>query len=146
MSEFFIEVDKGEIVQRNVVAKYFNEMKKVDGSYKITIEQGKRRSGPQNRYFHSVLLTEFKNALTSVGYRIKDNEQAKDILKSMFLTRKVESQDENSKLPEVTMTRDTRKLTTKEMNELIEEVIQFCAEHMNYQIPLPNEDLRLGFE
>lgn len=141
MTEFFIDIENGGIVQKRLMRAKFCEL--IDGAYKIIIEKGKRRSLPQNAYLHYVMIPEFRKALISVGYRVKDDEQAKQIFKATFCTRHLDNENKDSDLPQVSLVRDTSTMSTKELSELFEEVIQFCAEHMNYQVPYPGEKLKL---
>lgn len=114
-----------------------------DGEVELTLKFKSKRSLRQNNYLHGTLIPEFRNALNSCGYRIKDNVMAKKILKTTFLTRHVENELTGEEIPYVL---DTSDLDKKQMSELVDEVIQFAAEHLNgYQIPYPNEDLELGF-
>jgi len=141
MTEFFIDIENGGIVQKRLMRAKFDEL--IDGAYKIIIEKGKKRSLKQNAYLHFILIPEFRKALNSVGYRVKDDEQAKQIFKATFCTRHIDNENKESDLPQVALVRDTSSMSTKELSELFEEVIQFCVEHMNYQIPFPGEKLML---
>lgn len=124
------------------IADLFAQLK--DGVYKLEAKTVSQRSLPQNAYLHGVLIPEFRNALNSVGYdEVKTDAQAKLILKSMFLT----TETVNHQTGEIIKyTRNTRDLTKEELTILIEEVIKFAVENMNYQIPFPNEQLMLQYE
>jgi len=109
------------------------------GTYKVTVESINKRSNLQNAYVHAVLIPEFKKALNEKGYAIRTDEQSKEILKAMFLKENIV----NEKTGEVIeSTRPTSSLSKAEMNVFIEDVIRFCAENMDYQIPYPNEQLK----
>lgn len=112
------------------------------GNYKITIEKSDKRTNPMNNYFHGVLVPEFKQALIGVGYdEIKTDDQAKEIIKRMFLTDRVTNSETGEVLE---YTKNTRDLTKEEMSNLFDEVIKFAAEKMDgYQIPYPNEQLNM---
>lgn len=115
-----------------------------DGKYEFSVSKVSKRSNPQNRYLHGVLIPEFRKALNSVGYgEVKTDEQAKLVMKSMFLTREFPS--ETGGKP-VHFVQDTSALTKEEMGVLIEEVIAFAAENLSYQIPYPGEVLTLNYE
>jgi len=114
-----------------------------DGIVEIALKHKKKRSIEQNSYLHAVLIPEFRKALNSVGYsEVKTDEQAKSIIKSMFLTRAVSN--ETGAAP-VHYVQDTSKLSKSEMAEFVDEVIKFCAENMSYIIPYPGEKLKLDY-
>lgn len=134
-----ISIEEGQIINPKPVRKLFNSLK--DGKYNVEITKISRRSNQQNRYLHGLLIPEFRRALNSVGYdEVKDDEQAKEIMKQMFLKRQVVNKDTGEVLEYVQQTRD---MTKEENNILIDEVIKFCAENMNYVIPYPNEQLTM---
>lgn len=108
-----------------------------DGIVEISLKHKKQRSLQQNKYLHCLLIPEFKNALNNVGYRIRTDEEAKMVLKSMFLTKDIPNEDTSAKA--IHYVQDTSKLSKEEMMVLVEEVIQFAAENMNYRIPYPGE-------
>lgn len=137
--EFIISSFKdGQLQNRTGLIKLFRSLK--DGRYEIAVTHISKRSGQQNRYLHGVLIPEFRKALNGVGYNeVKTDEQAKLIMKSMFLTREVS----NDKGEKVHFVQDTSALTKEEMSVLIEEVISFSAEHMSYTIPYPGEKMML---
>lgn len=93
-----------------------------------------------NAYLHGVLIPEFRKALNSVGYdEVKNDAQAKLIMKSMFLTDTITNKETGEV---ITYVKDTHELTTIEMSTLFDEVIKFAADEMSYVIPYPNEQLQ----
>lgn len=115
-----------------------------DGKWKVEISTLDKRSLAQNAYLHGILIPEFRNALVSVGYdEVKTDSQAKQIMKSMFLSAETVNKETGEMIKYVRKTSD---LTKEELNILIDEVIKFAAEHMNYQIPFPNEQVMMQFE
>lgn len=134
-----LTIRDGKPVNPDNVRKLFNQLK--EGKYNIDITRIDKRSNLQNRYLHGLLIPEFRKALNSVGYdEVKTDSQAKEIIKQMFLKRQVVKKDTGEVLEYVQQTRD---LTKEENNILIEEVIKFAAENMNYIIPYPNEQVEL---
>ncbi len=130
-----VHIRNGEITNRAAVAKWYKEMS--DGKHIWESSKCNKRSLPQNAYLHGVLIPEFKNALRSVAYdEVKTDEQAKEIMKRMFLVSSVVNKETGEVLEYV---KSTSELTKEEMSNLINEVIKFAAENMNYQIPFPNE-------
>lgn len=135
MKEIFVYKEYDQIKNRAAVKRFFDEMP--NGKNLLIQKKANKRTLPQNDYFHGVLFPEFKNALRSVGYdEVKTNEQAKEIVKKMFLVASVTNKETGEVLEYIKNTRD---LTTEEGTNLIDEVIKFAAENMNYQIPYPNE-------
>jgi hypothetical protein len=126
-------------VNGTAIRKFFDGLK--PGRYELSAKRLNKRSLQQNAYLHAVLIPEFRKALNEVGYNeVKTNEQAKLIMKSMFLTRSVEGAPGSKPVHYV---QDTHDLTKEEMSTLIDEVIQFAAENLNYVIPYPNEQTLL---
>lgn len=134
-----LTIRDGKPVNAENVRKLFNQL--TEGKYNVDITKIDKRSNQQNRYLHGVLIPEFRKALNSVGYdEVKTDSQAKEIMKQTFLKREVVNKETGGKLEYVQQTRD---LTKEENNILIEEVIKFCAENMNYVVPYPNEQVEL---
>lgn len=141
MTKNFIILTKSEDGKVNgaTINKFYDGLK--PGKYELSAKKLNKRSLPQNSYIHAVLIPEFRKALNEVGYgEVKTNEQAKMIMKSMFLTRSVEGAPGSKPVHYV---QDTHDLTKEEMGVLIDEVIRFAATEMNYQIPYPGEKLML---
>lgn len=112
-----------------------------DGKYIVERSRYNKRSNQQNRYLHGLLIPELKNALRYAGYdEVRTDEQAKDIMKNMFL--KVHTTNINTG-EVIEYTKHTSELTKAETNELIDAVIKFCAESLNYPIAYPNEQMNL---
>lgn len=104
----------------------------------------KPRSHQQNAYLHGVLIPCFREALNSVGYdEVKTDEQAKLIIKSMFLKRSVANIETGEVIEYI---QDTSALNTFEMATLYEDVWKFASEHLNYVIPGPGQQSELILE
>lgn len=139
MSSAIVHIRNHQIQNPKVVRQIFDDL--TDGRYLVEVSRKNKRTLPQNAYLHAVLIPEFKNALNSVGYdEVRTYEQAKSILKETFLKSHVVNEATGEALE---FTKDTHTLSKVEMMELIEEVIKFCADKMNYQIPFPNEQAKL---
>lgn len=134
-----LTIEDGKPVNGINVRRIFDKLK--DGKYNIDITRIDKRSNQQNRYLHGLLIPEFRKALNSVGYdEVKTDAQAKEIMKQMFLKRQTVNINTAEVLEYVQQTMD---LTKEENNILIDEVIKFCSENMNYIIPYPNEQVEL---
>lgn len=132
-----IHIRDGQIMNKSAVKRMFDQLQ--DGRYLASIESKNKRSLNQNAYLHGVLIPEFRFALNSVGYdEVKTDAQAKEIMKAMFCKRQVTNKETGEVLEYIQNTSD---MTREEMGILYDEVVKFCAENMNYIIPLPNEQL-----
>lgn len=121
--------------------KIKHDLKLADGRYLAKFSNKNNRTLPMNAYLHGVLIPEFRKALNSVGYdEVRNDDQAKKIIKSMFLVGNITNKETGEM---ISYTKDTHELTTLEMSTLFDEVIKFAAENMNYQIPYPNEQLTI---
>lgn len=116
-----------------------------DGDYTVEIKKYRKpRSQPQNAYLHGVLIPCFREALNEVGYdEVKNDEQAKLIMKSMFLRRSVTNKETGEVLEFI---QDTSALNTVEMATLYEDVWKFAAENLNYVIPSPNSQTEIDYQ
>ena len=95
----------------------------------ITIrEQKNRRSLNLNSYYWAVVVRLVSN---ETGY---DNEEAHEILKSMFLRTRYQI-----KGIWVDGMKSTTKLSNQEMTEYIEEIKRFASSSLGLYIPDPNE-------
>jgi hypothetical protein len=91
-----------------------------------------------------VLIPCFREALNEVGYdEVKTDEQAKLLIKSMFLRRTVTNKETGEVLEYI---QDTSALNTLEMANLYEDVWKFAAENLNYVIPSPGQQSELILE
>ena len=96
----------------------------------IVRKRSRRRTNPQNAYFHGVVLPMLARA---AGY---EPEEMKDALKMRFL---VSHQD--GPLPTV---RGTSSLSTAEFNEFIDHCIRLGAEMFDIVIPDPRGAIEVG--
>lgn len=140
--QIFISIKSGEITNRKAVATLFKSLS--DGRYDLEISDVSRRSNQWNRYLHGILIPEFRKALNEAGYdEVKTDAQSKEIIKRMFLTRQVSNKETGEVLEYTQRTRDLSKF---EASVLIDEVVKFAAENMNYVIPMPSEQTTLKYE
>lgn len=101
----------------------------------VTIQKAKKkRSNPQNAYFHGVVLPLVANGLTDLG-QFTSPAQAKEVIKLLFL----QYEDAIG----VPRTKNTSGLSTLEFNELIEQVQIWAADFLSVKIPDPNEQLKI---
>lgn len=137
IGEFFVDVQNGNIVQMRVATKYFNKMKEVDGSYKITIKRGKRRSNKQNRYYWGVVVAMVFQGLRDQGFdTIIEPEDAHLVCKSMFLK---EVEEHNG--IKIEKAGSSKKLTKKEFEEYVAHITLWAWDYLNIVIPAPGQQM-----
>jgi hypothetical protein len=132
MKDCFIRIKDGKVDNRGELAKFINNLE--DGVHYLRAEKKNKRSNQQNRYMH-LMFSLIQKGFYEIGYReVKDSEDAKYILKQMFLTRTIE----NGTGGKIQVVRRTRDLSKEEMAVFIDECIQFAAENLGVVIPPPN--------
>lgn len=103
-------------------------------------KRGSKRSLPQNRYYHSVVVTSVKMGLLEIGYSLSLDE-THYFLKQKFNPIQVPNKDgEAIELPGT-----TTELNKVEFGEYIERIAQWAAEYLSIEIPAPNSDLKMQF-
>lgn len=98
-----------------------------------------KRSVDQNAYMHGVLFMEIYRGMVDIGWSRSDISmpRAKERMKKLFLTETIC----NEKTGEcMDFTKDTSDLTTVQMNDFWDECIQWAAEYLSIDIPLPKKD------
>lgn len=139
MSEFVIHVSEGKVLNKKVFAQEIIKLRA--GKYLVKIASIKKRSLPQNAYLHGVIIPLVFEGLRNIGWdEIRDNEDAKNVIKELFLKRKIENKNTGET---ITIVRKTSELTTVETAEFIEDIIKWAAEYLSIQIPYPNEQMAL---
>lgn len=142
MNETTLHIKNGQIINRAAIKKLFTSL--LDGVYLLKCDAFKKRSSQQNRYYFGCCLPLVKEGLQDIGYReVKTNEDAHEVLKYLFL-KKVIPNEETGEVIETLGT--TTKLSTTEFNEYIDQIIQWAAEYLSIQIPLPNEQLQINLQ
>lgn len=127
MSVFHGRIIKGELVL-DIPRYWKNYLSTFAEGQRVTISLKKfykKRSLPQNAYWHGVVCRELGNHL---GYHPEEMHEA---LKIKFCGEF----DKNG----LVKVRSTTKLDTVEFNALIERVCQWAAEEFGLYIPPPNE-------
>lgn len=141
MSEYFIHIKEGKVLNRQVLKKAFEDLE--DSRYLVKIDKANKRSLPQNAYYWSVIIPLVKAGLKDIGYNeIKTESDAHEVLKYLFLKKQIPNENTGEV---VEILGSTTKLTTTEFNLFIEQIIIWAAEYLNIQIPLPNEQLQMKY-
>lgn len=136
--EVFFTKRDGEIINKQAVRKAF-ESAPENGRFILKIEAKNKRTCPQNRYLH-LMFDLIQKGFYNNGYReVKDAEDAKYILKNMFLKYTIENETGGK----IQLVRRTRDLTKEQMSDFIDECVQFAAENLNVVIPPPNTQIMI---
>jgi len=106
----------------------------------VTIEKSKKkRSNPQNSFWHGVVVVIIQNCLKDAGH-VMTKEQTHELLKLRFLKETILANDNGEYIERI---KSTTELSTSEFMELIMEVQKFAIEYFNTEIPNPNEEIKL---
>ncbi len=105
------------------------------GRYKIIVENEDKRTGSQNSWFHAV-LPEIMIGLRGVGYDIKNTEEAKDIVKSMFFKKIV-----TNGIDEIEVVQGTSKTSKLDFASIADDIIEWGREYLNIDISPPDKQL-----
>ena len=106
----------------------------------VTFERAKKkRSNPQNAFWHGVVIPIMQQALKDAGH-LMTNEQTHDLLKLRFLKETILANENGEYIERI---KSTTELTTTQFMELIQEVQRFAVEYFNVIVPDPNENITL---
>ncbi|HYG84559.1 MAG TPA: hypothetical protein VD907_06825 [Verrucomicrobiae bacterium] len=103
----------------------------------ITLERKKKkRSSPQNRFFHGPVLDILQAGLIDAGFNeARSKDWVKDLIKYKFL--KYETISEHGEPIEAI--KHTSELTTSEFMDFVADVTQWAAEFLGIEIPDPGQ-------
>lgn len=104
----------------------------------LTLERRKKkRSSPQNRFFHGPVLDILQVGLIDAGYNeARSKEWVKDLIKYKFLRSEAVSETTGEVIEVV---RGTSELTTSEFMDFMADVTQWAAEYLGIEIPDPGQ-------
>lgn len=103
-------------------------------------KRGSKRSLPQNRYYHGIVVQSVMLGLREIGYSLSHDET------HFFLKQKfnpVEVPGNGGAVIELPGT--TTQLNKTEFSEYIERIAQWAAEYLGVVIPAANADLTMKF-
>lgn len=109
-----------------------------EGRWTVVITKAKKkRSLPQNAYYHGVIINEVKQGLIAMGFEphLLDNEMVHEMLKNKFLKKDVANEEGQF----ITIVQSTASLSTVEFTEFIEQIQQWAAEFLGIVILSPGE-------
>lgn len=132
--------DKGEVVIQNkrLLRDWANQFK--GKNIKIRIQNGKKRSLPQNDYYHAVVVEEVRLGFLNVGY-VMNHDQTHEWLKEKFNPVSVE----NKRGVMIEMPGSTTDMTTSSFSDYIERIAQFATEFLGVVIPPATAKLEMEF-
>jgi hypothetical protein len=136
--EKFISIRAGKVENPQGLRKAIAELP--DGRYLCTIERKNKRSGQQNKYYWSCVCPIVLQGLRDMGWKeFEDAEEVHECLKHKFLKKHVANADGEA----MEKIASTKKLSTIEFNEYIENIAQWAAEYLNVYIPPPAAQSKL---
>lgn len=139
MNEVVLYKEDGEVKNVKALAAFLNILP--DGKFLITAKNIRKRSLPQNAYYWGVVVPMVKDGLRDIGYsEVKTNEQAHEIMKHLFLKKKIINQ---VNADEIVIAGSTAELQTLEFNNFLEEVWQWASTYLNICIPEPSTQSKL---
>jgi hypothetical protein len=133
--------DDGKLTIHNRIAVEEWAMQNPGRNVLIKFEKrGSKRSLPQNKYYHAVVVQMVMMGLREIGYCLSHDET------HFFLKQKfnpVQLPGNSGLLIELPGT--TTQLNKTEFSEYIERIAQFAVEYLNVEIPPANADLTMKF-
>lgn len=119
-TECIIHKADGKIVDTSLLKLLFDSATP-NGKFRVTIEEIKERTNPQNKYYWLLLTNYIQPRLYDLGYReMKTPEDVHALLKVTFRVK------------------STSKLSTKEFQIFMDEIYQWSAEFLSIALPSPN--------
>jgi hypothetical protein len=140
--EVILHIENGHVTNPKAIRKALEEAG--SGTFLVQFRPRKQRSLNQNAYFHAVMVPMVLEGLREVGYsEVKTLEDAKDILKTLFLKKTIRNERSGEEIPVI---RNTSELSTSEFNVFMEEVARWASEYLGVFIPPPNYQTQLTYE
>ena len=101
-----------------------------------------KRSDQQNRYYWGGVVPIVCMGLNDIGYRINEAD-THEYLKATFLKDSIVNENTGELLP---MVGSTRKLTTVEFMEYIQDIQRWAAEFLGVNVPDPGEQIQIEMQ
>lgn len=128
-----VRIKNGKIENKLDVAKMF---KLEDGNYKVTLEPTKKRTLLQNSWFHAV-LPEIVQGLRDAGYNeIRNEDDAKEVVKSLFFKKKV-----TNGIEEIEVIEKTSKTEKFHFAEKADMIITWAKDYLGIDIAPPGKQI-----
>ena len=102
--------------------------------------RGSKRSLPQNRYYHGVVVQSVMLGLREIGYSLSHDET------HFFLKQKFNPvQIPNKEGEAIELPGSTTQMNKTDFGEYIDRIAQWAAEYLSVVIPPANSDLKMQF-
>jgi hypothetical protein len=106
----------------------------------IMVRRQETLSHQQRKYYFSVVVPEVQNAIKESNGENYTKDEVDTFLRETFLFTEVRDEDTDTfKRVKRRLSNQETDVTTKEFAEFINNVVQWVAENLDYQIPFPNE-------
>lgn len=106
----------------------------------------KQRSTRQNSFYWGITIPEIIEGLVDSGYDryLLTPENVHDMLKAKFLTVDIPSTEFSGEF--ITITKDSKDLTTAEWMDYTVDISRWCQEFLNITLSVPNEQKEIDLQ
>lgn len=148
---FYGRVSNGELVYDGAhLHDYQSQLPMYEGKHvRVTVEAFREKTDAQQAYYFGIVLPCVVEGFTAMGNTVINHKNKAHIaMRSVFLTYPVvdEETGEVMKHPrtgeDMVYCKSTSELSRQEMAAYIDEIIRFCAEDLQVQVPEPDRDYR----
>jgi hypothetical protein len=131
----------GTVTSGKLKAALFVEaIRAIEGPVRLTVERDKpKRSSPQNRYYHGVVLHLIWQGIRAMGSEVTKAE-VHEFLKMRFSPVEIVNE---ATAEVITLPGSTTKMDTVEFAEFLDKCIAFAGEFLNVRIPPAGEQVEL---
>jgi hypothetical protein len=140
--EIITSVNNGKLTRnRNIILQAIKSFENTDVIL-ILEKPKKKRSSPQNRYYHGLLVPLMQQGSKDLFGEVWSMTKAHEHLKNKFLFH----ESVNQKTGEIIQTpKSTTELTTTEWEIYMTEIRIYLLENFDIEAPEPNEKITLNF-
>jgi hypothetical protein len=134
-----VNIISGKMECDDPLTVLFKDLK--DGRYFVEVSTTKKRTNPQNRYYHGLVVPMIRKGIEEMGTELT-NDETHEFLKARFNYAEIvnTSTGEMERIP-----KSTARLSTVQFNEFIVKIQHFAAEFLGIVIPDPNEQMKMAF-
>lgn len=104
---------------------------------------GKKRSLPQNRYYHGVVIKEIAIRLRELGHAHLEDDEVHEMMKIKFCFEREVNENTGEVLD---IPKSTTSLTTTEFCVYMDRIRDWAQDFLGIYIPSPNENLQFNFD
>lgn len=138
-----IHIRDGEVINPTALRKLFDRIAeaKCNGKYEVAIKDANKRTVAQNSWFHAV-LPDITKGLRDQGFNeVRNEDDAKAIVKSLFF-KKVQSNGVEE-IPVIEGTSDVNKLP---FAEKADQIIMWAKDYLGIDIAPPGKQLEADYD